>query len=569
MQKTKDFIKSNELLILAVFALFFIFIRFPGTDLPLHQDEYKWPRIVNPSLGSDTEIPHPPLSQFIYRTAGELVGFNVHFRFVPLFFGTINLLLLYFYMKMKWGRKTAFVGISIFTLSYFSVLASLMVDTDGQILPFFFLVALISYEKLKSIWNNKKWFWFFTFIVSILAGFFVKVSFILPISAIVADFIWSKKSLLLKNKNLVFKYIGLALAFVIFTILALVLSQKIFPFFSLAKSVTYWEHFWGTNRNWFQTFIQLVKAILYTSPFLILIPFYIPKEKLKEALPHLFYLIFGFIFYIILFDFSIGALDRYLQFIIVPLTVLTSVTLISIFDKRENVNPRSRTKEFLLLGSIVALIILKMSFLDHFVPALHPKKEWIDRILSLRWNFLYPFSGGSGPLGVYVSFLFIGLYWITSTGLILYGFFKKDYRKYILLVLIPLGLVYNLVFTEEYLFGKINGSAPKLLSNTVLFIKNNPDIKYVTVYNDNGGDEIKAIGKYRKRLYTDPAFDINEKIATLNQYKEHYLEIDVPRIDPKSIYRKYLDSCKIIYKETDQKISSTVYDCRGVGDVRI
>jgi hypothetical protein len=91
----------------------------------------------------------------------------------------------------------------------------------------------------------------------------------------------------------------------------------------------------------------------------------------------------------------------------------------------------------------------------------------------------------------------------------------------------------------------------------------------VTVYNDNGGNEIQEIGKYRKRLYTDPKFDVNEKVATLNQYKEHYLEINVPRIDPNSVYRKYLDSCKIIYSNTDKSISAIVYDCTKAPDIKI
>lgn len=91
----------------------------------------------------------------------------------------------------------------------------------------------------------------------------------------------------------------------------------------------------------------------------------------------------------------------------------------------------------------------------------------------------------------------------------------------------------------------------------------------VTVYNDNGGYEIQNIGKYRKRLYTDPAFGAEVKMATLNQYKEHYLEVNVPRIDPTSFYRRYFDSCKIAYQDVDRSISATVYDCNLAPDIKI
>ena len=91
----------------------------------------------------------------------------------------------------------------------------------------------------------------------------------------------------------------------------------------------------------------------------------------------------------------------------------------------------------------------------------------------------------------------------------------------------------------------------------------------VTVYNDNGGNEIQEIGKYRKRLYVDPKFDVVEKVKTLNEYKEHYYVLDVPRIDPNSVYRRYFDSCRVDYKKTDKYINSTIYDCTKAPELKI
>ncbi len=554
---------NKEWLILVILLIAFILIRLPGTDLPLHQDEYKWPMIVNPDYVSDTEIPHPPLSQFIYRTAGEVVGYNVNFRFVPLFFGVINLLLLYYLLRMRFGRSTAIVGSSIFTLSYFSVLASLMVDTDGQIMPFFFLVSLIGYYKSKLSFGREKYVWIGLMLLSLALGFFVKVSFVLVIASILADFLWEKKSYITKKELI--KYASYVFGGGVLLFFLLIISQYVFSFFDLNKAFEYWKHFAELDRNWFQTSIQVIKALLYTSPFLVLLPLLLSRNKARELGPFIFYLFFGIIFYVIIFDFSIGALDRYLQFLIIPLSAIGSVMVVSVFKSNNDL----RNKEYLLLGCLFASILLFLLFVSHFVPSLHPKSAWIGRVLSFKWNFLYPFSGGSGPLGFYVSFLFMSMAWLVSLVLVSVAYFKTNLRKMVVLVLIPIGLIYNLVFIEEYLFGYLYGSAPRLLTNAVQFIENNPDIKMVTVYNDNGGNEIRSIGKYRKRLYTDPAFDISEKIATLNTYKEHYLEINVPRIDPNSVYRKYLDSCEVVYKETDKSISATVYDCKKVPDIKI
>ncbi len=562
MQSIKNYFVKNELVTMGLLVLLFLLIRLPGTSLPLHQDEYKWPLIVNPNLESKSEIPHPPLSQFIYRIGGEIVGFNTNFRFIPLFFGAINLVLLYYLMKIVFGKREAFIASIIWIFSYFSVLASLMVDTDGQIMPFFFLLSLIGYYKLQNSIGNKKYIWGSLLLGAMVLGFFIKVSFFLAIGAIIADYLWSKKHLL--SKQQVIKYLSVLFGGLLLLGMLLFLAQYVFPFFSLSKSFEYWKHFAVGDRGWFQTLIQCIKAVLYSSPFLILIPFLASKNTISKTRVFIFFLAFSFIFYVVLFDFSIGALDRYLQLLILPLTVITTAVISSTLKSDDR-----RFLEFLYLGIAVSLVLVLLQSVTHYVPSLHPKSDWIGRAINLRWNFLYPFSGGSGPLGFYVSFLFMALAWLISFAGVVLAIFKINNKKLIIVFLIPLGFAYNAVFVSEYLFGFWNGSAPRLLAPVVEYIKNNPDVKMVTVYNDNGGNEIQEIGKYRKRLYTDPKFDVNEKVATLNQYKEHYLEINVPRIDPNSVYRKYLDSCKIIYSNTDKSISAIVYDCTKAPDIKI
>lgn len=556
----RKFIFEKEWLVVAIFVVVFLLIRFPGLDSPLHQDEYKWPMSVNPALEADVFIPHPPVGELIYKTAGRLVGFDIHFRMVPLFFGTINLLLLFYFLRRFFGKKEAFIGITIWTLSYFSVLASLIVDTDGQVMPFFFLLGLISYYHLKKDYYDYKW-WLFL-VISLLLGFLVKLSFSLAIGAIILDFLWSKKDKFTLKQYLL--YGGYVAGGIITLFVLLYVSKFFFSFFDFDKSLTYWKHFLVIDRGWMQTAIQCVKSVFYASPFLVLIPLFKPKLVFEKTRVFVLFLVLAFTFYIVLFDFSIGALDRYLQLIILPLTVMSSVVIGSVVFSNEK-----RTKEFILLGVIFALVLFLLQSIPHVVYALHPKSEWISRVISLKWNFLYPFSGGSGPLGFYISFLFLGLSWFVSVVALALSYIKYNLKNVLIVFLIPIGLVYNLTFTLEYLFGYQNGSAPRLLIGVVEFIKDNEDIKKVTVYNDNGGDDIQKIGKYRRRLYTDPKFDVVEKVKNLNFYKEHYLEIDIPQVDPKSVYRKFFDSCEVIYKKTDKKISATVYDCQNAPVLKI
>ncbi len=554
---------KNIVAALSVLVVCFIGIRSFGVALPLHQDEYKWPDIVNPAHVSETEIPHPPLSQFIYQTGGAVVGYDVHFRYIPLFFGTLNVLLLFIFLRGRFDTAVALVGASLFTISFYSILASLMVDTDGQILPFFFLIALIAFDRIQkhTIYSAQWLFWCAVLASAVLLGFLVKLSFILAAAALAADYLWEKKKILAWSD--VLKYAGWAALSAVVGGVLLVTAHYAFSFFNLSFALEYWKHFWNTDRNIFQTGIQVVKAILYTSPLLIVPALFVRGADFIKLRVFGFFLLFGMLFYTVVFDFSIGALDRYLQFVIIPLCALSAVALTrALENKRFILWP-------LILGSVLAMFIFMLQLLPHSVPPLHPKAEWIGRIFSFNWTFLYPFSGGSGPLGFYVSFLFMGVSWMSAGLLALWALWKPQMRTVAFLVLIPLGLVYNGVFAEEYLSGKINGFTPGLVTNAVRFIAESPDIKKVVVYNDNGGNEVKEVGKYEKRLYTSPQFPVAEKVKTINAFAGHYLVIDVPKIDPNSVFAAYFAGCKVVYQNTERAMSATVYDCRNAPAARL
>lgn len=556
-----SFLRKKEFLWLVCFGILFVILHIPGVSQPYHQDEYKWPMIVNPTLTEPGGIPHPPIGEFLYRQAGFLVGYD-NFRIVPFVFGFLNLFLLFYLSKTIFNSKTALWITGLFTISFYSLLASLMVDTDGAIIPFFLLLSSIAYYKIR-IQNfslsKQNYKWLALLVVSVVCGFLVKVGFFLAPASLALDFLMQKR--VFSDKKLLLKYLLYGLGVAVFFVAILFLAKTIFPFFDLSKAINYWEHFANfSNRGWGQTFIQFIKALFYLSPLLVITPFIADKEILKDTRPFVLFVALGLIFYILLFDFSIGALDRYFQFLIIPLCIISGAVLSKYIEYKKDCR--------LICPIIISVAIFLLQFLYHFVPSLHPKSEWINRVMSLKWNFLYPFSGGSGPLGFYISFAFIGLFWISSLVLFLAFLKNRNLKGFVLLGLLVFGLFYNTVFIQEYLFGKINGYAPALVRDATEFIKNNPDIKKVVVYNDNGGDEIRKTGKYEKRLYTSPQFDVKQKIETINNFSGHYLEIDIPPIDPKSVYREYLDSCVLVFDKNDKKIYARIYDCRSVEDIK-
>ncbi|KKP56609.1 MAG: hypothetical protein UR80_C0028G0004 [Parcubacteria group bacterium GW2011_GWB1_35_5] len=562
-----EFFRKKDFVWFIFIAIIFVALRLPAVHNSYHQDEYKWAYIVNTNISSEVgRIPHPPVGEFIYRSANNILG-NDNLRLVPLVFSFVNLFLLFYLAMILFGRKVALWITLFFSISFYSVLASLMVDTDGAIMPMFFLIMAISYMKLRKtnfqfkISNFQTTKWLIVFVLAGILGFLIKVSFVVFIGAFVLDFVIEKK--ILSDKKRVFRFLGWITGIAVLLILILFVSRFIFPSFRLESSLKYWEHFVSfSGRGWFQTTIQFIKALLYSSPLLLAPLVFIDKEIFKKTRLFSLLIFVGLVFYLLLFDFSIGALDRYLQFLVIPLAIISGAIFSKIIDKEEKI----KSGEWMPF-IIIAVLIFIFQFLNHLALPLYPKTEWIRRVFYLGWSTLFPFMGGSGPTPFYISLGFIALVWIVCLMFVIIALKKIELRKNILIGVFIFGLLYNVVFAEEYLFGKINGNTSSLISNAVEFIEQNPDIKKVIVYNDNGGGEIVNLGKYRKRLYIDPKFDINEKIEGLNKYKEHYLVVNIPKIDPESVYAKYLNSCQSIYEETSGKISANIYDCSNAPDI--
>ena len=547
----------------AVILSLFLALRLPGLDQPYHQDEYKWPMLVNPQLNAPGAIPHPPLSEFLYREAGFIVGYD-NFRVVPLFFSVLTLLMVFVVVRRRVGVRAAFLAISILCVSFYNILASLMVDTDGQVLPLCMLLVVYAYDRLLAASRGRAQFlWGGALLAVAAVGLLIKLSFIIAVVAIACDFCW-RFGLKDMFKQHWIKLIGGVVMLVGGVVGLVLVSALLVPSFNLERSLTYWLHFINfTDRNYLQIFVQCAKAAFYVSPLLVAPLFLLRRQQLPAVAVFIWYSIVGLGFYLVPFDFSVGALDRYFQFLIVPLGIIAGMV---IDDLCRQLGTSSR-KQLLLAFAIaagVALALIAIQFFPHAVPPQHPKAAWLNMFTSLRWNFVFPFSGGSGPLPFYVSFLFIAVSWIAAAILcILYRLSAlKKYTYFILLPLLAIAIAYNGVFIEEYHLGKINGSAKSLVQELTTIIAQDDDIKMVTVYNDNGGYEVMQLNKYRKRLYVDPQFDIKEKVATLVQYKEHYLVINIPRLDPTSAYAAYFASCEVAYERTSKKIVGNIYDCR-------
>jgi hypothetical protein len=546
---------NREVIIVGLLLVAFLAVRLPALHAPYHQDEYKWPLYAIAKVPGS--VPHPPLSEFIYVHLGNLVGLD-NFRAIPLLFSIASIVLLYIVVRRRFSKRAAQWTALIFTLSYYGILASLQVDTDGAILPFFFLLSIWCYDSFLASSERRRWLWGALLVFAMLLGIMVKISFILAIAAIALDYAWMmRQKLTVRNTLIAAGGVIIAAGGVV---LLLLLSQRIFSGFSLERGIAYWDSFGSgfSGRDYFQTLIQTAKAMLYLSPLLIIVGIMsvIPRFRSQFRLLHIF-ITLSLIFYLLLFDFSKGALDRYFAFLIVPLCIFVGVLTTQIFQE---IQPKIRIG-VLWLGSLLLAGVFFLQFLPQAIPALYPKAEWIGRIVSLHWNFLFPFFGGSGPLGFYVSWNFIAMLWLL--GFILFALFMyaKTFRYEVWVLLLLLGLVYNGVFAEEYLIGGINGSAPHLVRDSVAYITSHADVQKVIVYNDNGGYDVQRTGKYQRRLYAVPQYE-SGYADVFRTFRGHYLVIDIPSLAPDGFYARFLRQCPVVFTERDRAITATLYDCR-------
>lgn len=562
--------------LLVGFLALYIVLHISGLGIPYHQDEYKWVLYSHPELVPPGTVPHPPLTELVYgKVFGPWAGDN-NFRLIPAGFGLLNLFLLFYLAKIVFDKKTALWTTGLYVVSFFSLLATLMVDVDGAVMPAFFLILCIGYFKLraKSFELSRHWVWFVILAVGAVGGFLVKVSGVLPIFALALDFGIEKG--FFKDKKRIIKYALGGVLGILALGLILYLSKYIFPFFNLEYSFGYWKHFavFG-DRGWLQTFIQFVKALMYASPLLILPLFFITKDIWYKTRPFFLFIFIGLAFYLFAFDFSLGALDRYLQFLVIPLCVIAG----AVFSRKCFVNEPCETRRseheefsskkisvrenksiFWLAPILVAIFCLQ--FFNHFVPPHYPKTEWLERALSLKWNFLFPFTGGSGPTGFYVSFAFIATVWICSLVFAFWAMRKAEFKRGSLVAILVLGLLYNGVFIEEYLWGKINGSPYGLFKEAKSLIIENPNIGQVFVYNDVGGFEIRQTGKYFRRLYAAPQFEA-EYAEIFRNFNGHILFINIPQVAKNSLYQNYFEKyCKSIFDKTDRYITAQILACR-------
>lgn len=544
--------KNNIRLFIGILAVF-ILLRLPGLSTSYYQDEFKNVAASETSLAAASAfLTHPPLTAILLRTDAVVFG-GSGMRLLPFLFSVLSALLLFGVVRRRCDETTALWSVGLYAVTFYSVWASLMVDTDGAIIPTLFLAAVYCYDRARADTSRAR-LWLALLVLALGTGLMVKLSFVLVAAALLVDFLIAhRQSIRLSHLKVVGIGLGGVLAILIILFAGMRVLYPAFQFGGMIEHARAYMHL--ADRNYLQVLVQGVKAVYYLSPLLLVPLVLLSRDMLQKTRVFSIYLVLGLIFYFVLFDFSRGALDKYLMCAIVPLSVLAGTVFARFFSRSV---PPSRW--LIGIGILSAIAVSITACAPQTVVPLYPKSAWFLSVLHGRLNVLTPFNGGSGPLGFYVSFLPIFLGFFLSLSAVLAGLFVPRFRQGAVFIVLCLGLSYNLLFIEEFSFGKINGSASTALAASLSFIEESGTTEKILTYNDIGAYELLHMGKYAGRFYAAPQFEEGHQ-KLFAAYSGQFLVVGIPPLY-EGFYSRYFAACDTLFQTRSGVIESTVYTCK-------
>ena len=546
----KKLLNKESVFLIAILAVFVLLI-IPATGQIYHQDEYSW---LTQMDGTDhSPQVHPPLYLFLGRITGEVIGFG-HIRWVTVPFALTNVLLVYAVsFRLTRRRSIALIAAGLFALNAYSILAATMVDIDGALLPFFVLLAYLAY--LHILDKQHRWYWVLA--VALVGGFLSKLSFILFCGALIVD--WSLR-ILERRKESIRHTLRLALPWlaggVVLIGIVYLLATRILP-----GVVEYAAHFRSldlSSRAYADLAYKLLKSTVFLGPLIMLgaltALFY--RDYRQRYRFWWLYLTASLLFYMVIFDFTTLTIERYFMFVIAPLALIAAEPLVALI---KTIRSTPRYRIILLQAFVVTAFVGALLFIPHNVLPLYPKDAFAHRALSLRWDFLVPITGGSGPIGFYVSALYTGLTWIMMTSSALFWIrIKSARRTFAAALFLSLGVLMTAVMFQEFLFGGIYGSPNRVAWETVNYVNANPDIHQVITYYNIAPYDLRLSGKYNSRFFVTLKRDY---VGRINAWRGHYMIVEFPAIAIDDRYMQVITKCPIIKEFQDKTIRSYIYDC--------
>lgn len=431
--------KTERILLLILLSA--LFIRTFGLDLMLIDDNAIHPIAAQTlAKGEYPFYDHPPIFLFIdylsFKVDTLLLDFtNLHisWRLIPLIFGLLTILVVYYLASLIYDQQTALVSAFIMAVCFYHIWASLVPDPNGSSLTLFITLALFAYLSSKDRLN-----WWV-----IAAGLLLGISLLTKYVAILllpVLFVFE----LLRRKSVknaaITSAIGLFILF-LFPLTAYMAGRWEIFLITFKWGVTHVSrHEPGFILFAKSFFKHIYKLVMYATPLLTLLPLsaFLHREGEKELL--LFSWIGIFLFFYI-FVTPTMPIARFQMLIIPPLVILSAKEIMrNKFDKGD-------IKRLLFLTIIFIFLIFSLNaFGSETTPLTF--EHFDASLLSKNPDIWY--TGFSGPLFRVSSYSF---FLVALLGFVFFIFYTwGGSPRTWLVLLIALSLAFNLLLIGELFF---------------------------------------------------------------------------------------------------------------------
>lgn len=465
----------NEHRFFFLFLVLSLLIRAQGLDLALVSDEAGWAIDIHKLSFEPLQVLHPPLMLSLYRQLfASLDESTLTYRLLPFFFSLVNFTLLYLLGLKLYGKRTAIFAVALATFSFWATLAALQVDIDGSLLTMcylFVMYCLVQYldqERIQDIRKQRLWL--------ILLGVGLGTTLLskytgIVVFLIVAAYLWFvKKSVLGALRVLFLVSLIAAMVFAFFPLWAYLTGNDLFAmslshtggvyYFTLLRPVTY-LFLWATPLLFYFFLLGVFKlqrrdGEKFSSLF----------GGIHKHLLCVLWAAFVFLFFAIVISGKAPTFDRYLMPIIPPL-ILVSASFLSEFQFSR--------RDFYLGGLVTLGTVLVFFTLNSLTTNLlyHSITNYLHAALTLHWDFLFPYTGSSGPF-FWIAWGVIGITLLVTTLLFVFLLFvslSTQQRKMLVLLLVSVSLAFNIVLVSEYLFSLTQPSQSEITHEIVAYLE--------------------------------------------------------------------------------------------------
>ncbi|MBI5003372.1 glycosyltransferase family 39 protein [Candidatus Woesearchaeota archaeon] len=428
---------NKKIIIILIILCIAIGVRASGLNKPLYQDDTIFAGIAENKEYFSTNNVHLPLGNLIIIGVTSLLGISEWtLRFPTFIFAIGTILITYFFAKRRYGEKVALWTAFIMGISCWHIYGSLTnIAAEGGLVTF--MIALTSFYFLE----GKK-----DIITGLLLGgaILAKEFAVLLLPLFVLYLLTNKmgwKEIVKKMSCIVIGAIIVGTLFVSIDFFWNNLGAIKTLLGSIVKE-TY------TTPTMYHMIYGLFKIALFASPLLLLFfPLYVMKEGKKSLSEfEVLYVVFMVSFFILVINQATEKV-RYLL-IIIPFLAIIAAKYIAAFELKR--------KEYLIISVISIIFLIGFAFMnvERNTISYEEQEKMLASIKSGKGIDvgLVSETGNSGFV-INTNIVFLA-YMLSIFAMIA---IKAGWQKTGIIVLLALGIGYNLFVAEEYLW---HGTSP-------------------------------------------------------------------------------------------------------------